>query len=206
MNGSRASNPSRRRNRRRPSGRWRTTKNNRRQASLRPAQADARTSFRDHQTGARFRSVPATCHAAWGTGSRDHDVESEADVRARGHELRSWSGILGKSIPLLAFVGRSGRNRCWQPGPGNHANAPRLSNFALVGRNYPNGVRQQTALQPCRSTISCLIAPIAFAGLSPFGQESVQFMIVWQRYNLKGSSNSSSRWPVASSRESAIQR
>jgi hypothetical protein len=32
-----------------------------------------------------------------------------------------------------------------------------------------------------RSTISCLILPIAFAGLRPFGHVLVQFMIVWQR-------------------------
>jgi hypothetical protein len=30
----------------------------------------------------------------------------------------------------------------------------------------------------CRSTINCLIAPIAFAGFRPFGHVSVQFMIV----------------------------
>ena len=34
---------------------------------------------------------------------------------------------------------------------------------------------------PCRSTINCLIAPIAFAGFRPLGHVSVQFMIVWQR-------------------------
>ena len=34
----------------------------------------------------------------------------------------------------------------------------------------------------CRLTINGLIAPIAFAGFGPFGQVSVQFMIVWQRY------------------------
>jgi hypothetical protein len=32
-----------------------------------------------------------------------------------------------------------------------------------------------------RCTISFLISPIALAGLSPFGQVLVQFMIVWQR-------------------------
>jgi hypothetical protein len=34
----------------------------------------------------------------------------------------------------------------------------------------------------CRFTINGLIAPIAFAEFGPFGQVSVQFMIVWQRY------------------------
>ena len=32
-----------------------------------------------------------------------------------------------------------------------------------------------------RFTISCLISPMARAGLSPFGQACAQFMIVWQR-------------------------
>jgi hypothetical protein len=35
--------------------------------------------------------------------------------------------------------------------------------------------------QPCRCTISFLISPMAWAGLSPLGQVSAQFMIVWQR-------------------------
>ena len=61
-------------------------------------------------------------------------------------------------------------------------------------------------LQPLRSTSSCLISPIAWAGFRPFGQVCVQFMIVWQRYSLYGSSSASSRSPVASSRLSAIQR
>ena len=60
--------------------------------------------------------------------------------------------------------------------------------------------------QTARSTIMCLIAPIALAGFNPFGQVLVQFMIVWQRYSLNGSSSASSRSPVASSRESMIQR
>ncbi len=52
-----------------------------------------------------------------------------------------------------------------------------------------------------RSTINFLISAIALAGLRPFGQVRVQFMIVWQRYSLNGSSRSSSRAPVSSSRE-----
>ena len=36
------------------------------------------------------------------------------------------------------------------------------------------------AFQP-RSAIICLVWEIARAGLSPFGQVLVQFMIVWQR-------------------------
>jgi hypothetical protein len=57
-----------------------------------------------------------------------------------------------------------------------------------------------------RSSISFLISAIALAGLRLLGHVSVQFMIVWQRYSLNGSSNASSRSPVCSSRESAIQR
>jgi hypothetical protein len=57
-----------------------------------------------------------------------------------------------------------------------------------------------------RSTINFLISPMALAGFSPLGQVLVQFMMVWQRYSRNGSSRSSSRSPVYSSRESAIQR
>ena len=35
--------------------------------------------------------------------------------------------------------------------------------------------------QPWRASINCLISAIALAGLSPFGQVRVQFMMVWQR-------------------------
>jgi hypothetical protein len=58
--------------------------------------------------------------------------------------------------------------------------------------------------QCLRSAIFFLISAIAFAGLRSFGQASVQFMIVWQRYRRNGSSSSSSRSPVASSRVSTI--
>ena len=57
-----------------------------------------------------------------------------------------------------------------------------------------------------RSTISCLISAIALAGFRPLGQVLAQFMMVWQRYSLNGSSRLSSRSPVASSRLSMIQR
>src|SRR5690606_32569165 len=55
-------------------------------------------------------------------------------------------------------------------------------------------------------TISFLVSAIALAGFSPLGQTWAQFMMVWQRYSLKGSSRSSRRFWVASSRLSAIQR
>jgi len=51
-----------------------------------------------------------------------------------------------------------------------------------------------------------LISAIAFAGFRPLGQVLAQFMIVWQRYSLNGSSSPSRRSPVASSRLSMIQR
>ena len=60
--------------------------------------------------------------------------------------------------------------------------------------------------QICRSRIRLLISPIALPGFNPFGHVMVQFMMVWQRYSLKGSCSASSRSPVNSSRESAIQR
>ena len=55
-------------------------------------------------------------------------------------------------------------------------------------------------------TISFLVSAIALAGFSPLGQTWAQFMIVWQRYSLNGSSRSSRRFWVASSRLSEIQR
>ena len=43
------------------------------------------------------------------------------------------------------------------------------------------GLTRDAADQTRRATISFLISPIALAGLRPFGQVFVQFMIVWQR-------------------------
>jgi hypothetical protein len=60
--------------------------------------------------------------------------------------------------------------------------------------------------QTCRSTSSFLMSAIALAGLRPLGQALAQFMMVWQRYRRNGSSRSSSRAPMASSRLSLIQR
>ena len=56
------------------------------------------------------------------------------------------------------------------------------------------------------STSIFLVSAIASAGLRPLGQVWVQFMIVWQRYRRNGSSSSSRRSPVASSRVSTSQR
>ena len=52
---------------------------------------------------------------------------------------------------------------------------------------------------PSRSTIFFLISAIASAGFKPFGHVLVQFIIVWQRYSLNGSSRSCKRSPSASS-------
>src|SRR6185295_15244913 len=60
--------------------------------------------------------------------------------------------------------------------------------------------------QCCLSSIFFLSSAIARAGFRSFGQASVQFMIVWQRYRRNGSSSSSRRSPVASSRVSTIHR
>src|SRR6185369_14529683 len=57
-----------------------------------------------------------------------------------------------------------------------------------------------------RLTMISLILLIALVGLSPFGQTSTQFMIVWQRKRRYGSSRSSRRAPIASSRVSAMKR
>src|SRR5688572_15804336 len=57
-----------------------------------------------------------------------------------------------------------------------------------------------------RLTMISLILPIARVGLSPFGQTSTQFMIVWQRNRRYGSSRLSSRSAVSWSRVSAMKR
>ncbi len=60
--------------------------------------------------------------------------------------------------------------------------------------------------QARRAIINFLISAMASAGFRPFGQVREQFMMVWQRYSLNGSSSPSRRAPVSSSRESTIQR
>src|SRR6266850_2136674 len=60
--------------------------------------------------------------------------------------------------------------------------------------------------QMARLTSSSLMWLMAFVGLSPFGQTSTQFMIVWQRNSRYGSFRLSSRSLVAWSRVSAMKR
>ena len=60
--------------------------------------------------------------------------------------------------------------------------------------------------QTARLTMISLILLIALVGLSPLGQTSTQFMIVWQRNSRYGSSRLSRRSAVASSRLSAMKR
>lgn len=71
---------------------------------------------------------------------------------------------------------------------------------------HPRGGESMPCDQARRAIINFLISAIASAGFKPFGQVRAQFMMVWQRYSLNGSSRSSRRAPVSSSRESIIQR
>src|SRR5207245_6882442 len=63
-----------------------------------------------------------------------------------------------------------------------------------------------TIHQTARLTSSSLMWLIALVGLSPFGQTSTQFMMVWQRNRRYGSSRWSRRSLVAWSRVSAMKR
>src|SRR5690606_37118293 len=74
------------------------------------------------------------------------------------------------------------------------------------GKSLASARASAPPLYARRAIISFLISAIASAGFKPFGQVRAQFMIVWQRYSLNGSSRSSRRAPVSSSRESMIQR
>src|SRR5579871_3294107 len=82
-----------------------------------------------------------------------------------------------------------------------HAAAAAPQGPPEVGR-----LRRGTHSYDCLSSIIFLTSAMARAGFRSFGQASVQFMMVWHRYSRKGSSSSSSRSPVASSRLSMIQR
>ena len=77
---------------------------------------------------------------------------------------------------------------------------------AVLAPGRDPGKRRNDRNQARRASINCLMLAIASAGFSPFGQVRVQFMMVWQRYSLNGSSSSSRRVPVSSSRLSTIQR
>jgi len=96
---------------------------------------------------------------------------------------------------------------CNPPAPPVQGVGCRVTQIRFVaGRSAKSSPVVPQPIQPWRSTISFLISPMASAGLSPLGQVRVQFMMVWHRYSRKGSSRLSNRSPVASSRESAIQR
>ena len=87
----------------------------------------------------------------------------------------------------------------------------RLTGAALRPRSVGAAPRPRinnkvAKIQNLRSTIIFLVSAIALAGFRPFGQVWVQFIIVWQLYRRNGSSRSSSRSPVASSRLSTNQR
>src|SRR6185437_12733605 len=100
--------------------------------------------------------------------------------------------IVVQVVPLLQGT---------DPEQGEHGRRPQ----ALLRRGALQG-GVPTDHHTARFTISCLISPIACAGFRPLGQVLVQFMMVWQRYSRNGSSRSSRRVPVSSSRESMIQR
>jgi len=65
------------------------------------------------------------------------------------------------------------------------------SSLKDMGKKVLPGIGQRSIgvelAQCCRSTIFFLISAMARAGFRSFGHTSVQFMIVWQRYSLKGS-------------------
>src|SRR3569623_194656 len=72
-------------------------------------------------------------------------------------------------------------------------------------RALRSGGRRGTVHTMCFS-ISSLISPMALVGLRPLGHTSTQFMMVWQRNNRYGPSNSLKRSAVAWSRLSARKR
>ncbi len=91
-----------------------------------------------------------------------------------------------------------------KPAPEAIERAAQMTKVRRYHRTFRKPVKSRA--QTTRSTIIFLISAIALAGFNPLGQVLAQFMIVWQRYSLNGSSRSSSRSGVASSRLSMIQR
>jgi hypothetical protein len=116
------------------------------------------------------------------------------------HHVREQLGIreVQQRCERLLFGGRRGR-----------ITFPEISfeqNVELAHPPTAPPAEHGGSAQCRRSAIFFLISAIALAGFRSFGQASVQFMIVWQRYRRNGSSSSSRRSPVASSRVSTIQR
>ena len=95
-------------------------------------------------------------------------------------------------------------NLYWREAPG--ASPDDASATVRAGGGVRGGQAVAGRCYVRRSTISFLISAIAFAGFRCFGQVWVQFRMVWQRYSLNGSSRSSRRAPVSSSRLSMIHR
>ena len=93
---------------------------------------------------------------------------------------------------LIQFDRRTGRRRSFID---RCQVAPRRFERRLHGGDEVGvvGVVGLACGQPWRSTIIFLISAMALAGLSPLGQVLEQFMMVWQRYSLNGSSSPSSR-------------
>lgn len=78
----------------------------------------------------------------------------------------------------------------------------RLCQRNFLNLSCPAGIRYA----PCLSISIFLVSAIALPGFRPLGHVDVQFIIVWHRYSLNGSSRASRRSPVSSSRESINQR
>ena len=157
-------------------------------------------------------------------GRLRHEVDDSSGFVRRGSRsrgLRVHCALKGRrelgigQIENLLEAGKSSAPRSatatatkdWStPSSSLHA-APASANAARELRAaVPRVAALIERLYSRRSAIIFLISAIALAGFRSFGQACVQFMIVWQRYSRNGSSSSSSRSPVVSSRLSTIQR
>ncbi len=104
---------------------------------------------------------------------------------------------------ILVCAGSPGNDRFAMSPPRAKINNP-LSMNSNDPVFFASGIK--TLRHKRRSKSSFLSVAMACAGFKSFGQASGQFMIVWHRYRRKESPIASSRSPVASSRESTIQR
>ena len=161
---------------------------------------------REPERGRESRGMQVNSRAGWrGTGRRGgdrlgHRLPADS-ARCPGRAIRETRTKAARSS-LAASAWRSRRYRSSRKSSSFMPRRQRHSQLAEVDV----GASRQASNQCWRSSIIFLISAMALAGLRSFGQASVQFMMVWQRYRRNGSSSSSSRSPVASSRESMIQR
>ena len=113
--------------------------------------------------------------------------------------------------PAIPEVHKKPTFGCLLPFRSKHRTSQEAAGPARASRvgtasEFATGSRPGDPAQWRLSTSIFLVSAIARAGFSPFGQVWVQFIIVWQRYSRNGSSRSSRRSPVASSRLSTSQR